>query len=124
MSEEEIIEIYRGLWRIEEAFKVTKRDLEVRPVYLSRHDHIQAHFLICFVALVIIRLLALLLGNKYSIPRIVESLNKASVCRQVLEQAWLAPSRCCLINADGDATVERSFQLLKEVAAHFKAEIS
>lgn len=86
MSDEEIIEIYRGLWRIEEAFKVTKSDLEARPVYLSRHDHIQAHFLICFVALVIARLLALLLGNKYSIAKIVESLNKAS--GSLLEENW------------------------------------
>lgn len=85
-SDEEIIEIYRGLWRIEEAFKVTKSDLEARPVYLSRKDHIQAHFLICFVALVIARLLALCLGNKYSIPKIVESLNKSSGSR--LEENW------------------------------------
>ncbi|MCJ7806510.1 MAG: transposase, partial [Clostridia bacterium] len=78
--------IYRGLWRIEEAFKVMKSDLEARPVYLSRHDHIQAHFLICFVALVIARFLALRLKNKYSIQRIVESLNKASGSR--LEENW------------------------------------
>ena len=85
-SDDEIIEIYRGLWRIEEAFKVTKSDLEARPVYLSTNDHIQAHFLICFVALVISRLLALCLGNKYSIARIVESLNKAS--GYYLEENW------------------------------------
>lgn len=85
-SDEEIVEIYRGLWRIEEAFKVTKSDLEARPVYLSRKDHIQAHFLICFVALVIARLLALRLGNKYSIPRIIESLNKSS--GSYLEENW------------------------------------
>ncbi len=85
-TDQEIIEIYRGLWRIEEAFKVTKSDLAARPVYLSRNDHIQAHFLICFVALVIVRLLALSLGNKYSIPSIVESLNKAS--GSLLEENW------------------------------------
>ena len=85
-KDQEIIEIYRGLWRIEEAFKVTKSDLVARPVYLSRNDHIEAHFLICFVALVIARLLALLLGNQYSIPRIVESLNRASGSR--LEENW------------------------------------
>lgn len=85
-GDEEIVEIYRGLWRIEEAFKVTKSDLETRPVYLSRHDHIQAHFLICFVALLIARLLAHCLGNKYSISSIVESLNKASGSR--LEENW------------------------------------
>jgi len=85
-KDEEIIEIYRGLWRIEEAFKVTKSDLEARPVYLSRNDHIQAHFLICFVSLVIVRLLALCLDNKYPIPRIVESLNKSS--GSYLEENW------------------------------------
>jgi len=85
-NDEEIIDIYRGLWRIEEAFKVTKSDLETRPVYLSRENHIGAHFLICFIALVIARLLALRLGNQYSIARIVESLNKASGSR--LEENW------------------------------------
>jgi len=85
-TDEEIIEIYRGLWRIEEAFKITKSDLEARPVYLSRNDHIQAHFLICFVALVIARLLVQCLDNKYPIPKIVESLNKASGTH--LERNW------------------------------------
>ncbi len=85
-KDEEIVEIYRGLWRIEEAFKVTKSDLEARPVYLSRNDHIQAHFLICFVALVIVRLLALKLDNQYAITKIIESLNKAS--GTFLENNW------------------------------------
>ncbi|MEW5920123.1 MAG: hypothetical protein AB1796_04030 [Bacillota bacterium] len=43
--------------------------------------------------------------------------------RQILEQAWLAPARCCLVNMDGEATVEKSFRLLQEVAEHFKAEL-
>ena len=85
-TDEEIIDIYRGLWRIEEAFKVTKSDLESRPVHVSRDDHIRAHFLTCFVALVIARLLAVNLGNEYSISRIVESLKKAS--GSLLEENW------------------------------------
>jgi hypothetical protein len=85
-SDEEIIEIYRGLWQIEDAFKVMKSDLETRPVYLSRQDHISAHFLTCFVALVIARLLVLQLGNKFSIPKIVESLNRAS--GSLFEENW------------------------------------
>ena len=43
-SDEKIVEIYRGLWRIEDSFRVTKSDPETRPVYLSRQDHIEAHF--------------------------------------------------------------------------------
>lgn len=85
-SDEEILDIYRGLWQIEEAFKVTKSDLETRPVYLSRHDHIQSHFLICFVALVIARLLALRLNNRFPLTRIIDSLNKAS--GSLLEENW------------------------------------
>lgn len=85
-ADERIIEIYRGLWRIEEAFKVTKSDLETRPVYLSREDHIQAHFLICFVALILIRLLVLVLDNRFSVPKIVDSLGKAS--GSLLEENW------------------------------------
>lgn len=57
MSDEKIIDTYRGLWEIEETFRVTKDTLEARPVYVSRKDRIEAHFLICFIALVIIRLI-------------------------------------------------------------------
>lgn len=75
-TDEEIVEIYRGLWRIEESFKVTKSDLQTRPVYVSTKEHIEAHFLICFVALTILRILEKQLGNKYSSTKIAESLSK------------------------------------------------
>lgn len=76
LDSHQIIEIYRGLWKIEESFKVTKSDLAARPVYLSNLEHIQAHFLICFVALVIVRLLEFRLNRKYSVGRILESLRR------------------------------------------------
>jgi len=72
-----VIETYRGLWRIEETFKVTKSELEARPVYVSRQDSIQAHFLICFVSLVIVRLLQLKLDNAFSVGKILNSLSKS-----------------------------------------------
>jgi len=75
-TDEEIIEIYRGLWKIEESFKVTKSELETRPVYLSRKDRIEAHFLICFIALVILRILEYKLRNKFPASRITESLGQ------------------------------------------------
>src|SRR5690625_4669322 len=77
-SDERIVELYRGLWKIEESFRVTKSDLETRPIYLSRENHIEAHFLTCFVSLVIARLLEKRLKGKYSITTILESLKKAS----------------------------------------------
>ena len=76
-SDDHIIDIYRGLWRIEESFRVTKSDLEARPVFVSREDHIQAHFLTCFIALLIARIIELKLKHKYSIGRILESLSKS-----------------------------------------------
>lgn len=85
-SDEEVIEIYRGLWRIEESFKVTKSDFKARPVFLSREDRIQAHFLTCFVSLVIARLLQRRLEWKYSVSAIADSLSKTSCTR--LEENW------------------------------------
>jgi transposase len=77
-SDDKILDIYRGLWQIEEAFRVCKGDLEARPVYLSRPERIDAHLMICFLALVIARLLARFLDNKFSVGKIAESLEKCS----------------------------------------------
>ena len=76
LSDGQIIDIYRGLWKIEESFRITKSDLETRPVYLKNPEHIQAHFLICFTALVIARILEYRLGRKYGVSPILESLRK------------------------------------------------
>ncbi|HOM91748.1 MAG TPA: transposase, partial [Rectinema sp.] len=78
VTDDDIIEIYKGLWRIEETFKVTKSELKARPVFLSTEKHIRAHFLICFVTLLLMRLLEYRLGWKYSSAAIQESL--ASAC--------------------------------------------
>lgn len=77
-SDSEIIDIYRGLWRIEESFKITKSSLTARPVYVSREDHIHAHFLTCFVALTLIRILEMKVGRSYCVNQIVESLRKCN----------------------------------------------
>ena len=50
-TDEHIINMYKGLWRIEESFKVIKSVLDARPIYLQTKEHINAHFLICFIAL-------------------------------------------------------------------------
>ena len=76
-SDDRIIDIYRGLWRIEESFKITKSELEARPVYVWTKEHIEAHFLTCFVALTIARILEHKLNHKYSSAKILESLSKS-----------------------------------------------
>lgn len=77
-SDDEIIDIYRGLWRIEESFKITKSSLNARPVYVSREDHIHAHFLTCFVSLTLMRILEMKTGRKYCVNQIIESLRKCT----------------------------------------------
>jgi transposase len=57
LDEHSVIDKYHGLSRIEDSFRVIKSDLEGRPVYVSSPEHINAHFLICFIALTMIRLL-------------------------------------------------------------------
>jgi len=79
LPNEEIIEHYRGLWRIEESFGILKGDLEGRPVYVWTNEHIQAHFLICYISLVIMRILQYKLGYKYSAEAIQKALNEATV---------------------------------------------
>ena len=86
MSDGEIIEAYRGLWKIEESFKVTKSDLETRPVYVSREEHIEAHFLTCYVALCILRIIQAATGGKYSARVIVDELS--AMCGTHLEGNW------------------------------------
>ena len=58
-SDAEIIEIYHGLWKIEETFKISKSEFRTRPIYVTLEAHIEAHFLTCFVALLLMRILEL-----------------------------------------------------------------
>ena len=56
-DDREIINRYHGLSRIEDSFRIIKSDLEGRPIYVWTEEHIKAHFLICFIALTIIRII-------------------------------------------------------------------
>jgi transposase len=86
--DEEIIKLYRGLWRIEESFKITKSVLGTRPVYLKTPEHVNAHFLICFLALLIARIIEKRLNGKYTIERITETLQKVA-CSHLQQNVWL-----------------------------------
>jgi transposase len=80
-DERKIRQVYGGLWKIEQSFRMMKSDLYARPVFVSSNEHIRAHFLICFVALLIIRILQYQMGDKaISAERIARALN-AATCR-------------------------------------------
>ena len=76
LTDKEIRDIYKGLWKIEESFKITKSDLETRPIYVWTKEHIEAHFLTCFISLVILRLIEYKTNRKYSTSSIINSLKK------------------------------------------------
>lgn len=69
-----IIGVNERRWEIEESFRIMKTDLEARPVYLQRKERIEAHFLICFIALLIYRILEKKLDNKYTSTEIISTL--------------------------------------------------
>jgi len=80
-DERKIREVYGGLWKIEQSFRIMKSDLYARPVFVSKNEHIRAHFLICFVALLIIRIIQHRMGDRaISAERIARTLN-AATCR-------------------------------------------
>lgn len=82
VSAQEIANIYGGLWRIEETFKVTKTGmLNLRPVFHSKQDRIRAHFMICFISLVLERLLEYSLNWQYSAKSIQSSLSAFNCVR-------------------------------------------
>lgn len=70
-----ILETYSGLWRIEESFRITKSQFEARPIFVRTQKHIEGHFLICFISLLLMRMLQLKMGYSISAERIVNALN-------------------------------------------------
>ncbi|MBS4025312.1 MAG: IS1634 family transposase [Clostridia bacterium] len=74
LSDTEIRDIYKGLWEIEESFKIIKSEFKARPVYVKKDEHVEAHFLVCFVALVIMRVLEQMVKKKHTVKQIRNSL--------------------------------------------------
>ena len=67
MSDSEIYEAYHNLWRIEESFRIMKSQLDARPVYLQKEETITGHFLICYIAVLLTRILQFkILENQHS----------------------------------------------------------
>lgn len=70
----EILKINHGRWEIEESFRIMKDDFLSRPAYVSRNDRIKAHFMTCFIALLVYRILERKLGNKFTCEEIISTL--------------------------------------------------
>lgn len=75
----EIININKQRWEIEENFGIMKSEFEARPVFVRREDRIKAHFLTCFISLLVYRLLEKKLGEEFTCSQILETLRNMNV---------------------------------------------
>ena len=78
-SVEDIIKLNHRRWEIEESFRIMKTDFKSRPVYHTKDEMIKAHFIICYLALVIYRYVEKKLDEKYTAPEIIETLRNMNV---------------------------------------------
>ncbi len=87
-SPAEIAKINHDRWEIEESFRIMKSEFEARPVYLRRDDRIEAHFLTCFIALLIYRIFEKQLDEKFTCEDIIRTLRKMNM-RQVDKHGYI-----------------------------------
>ena len=93
MPAEEVYGTYHQLWRIEESFKVMKGELDARPVYLQKQGAITGHFLICYLAVLLVRLLQVkVLGDVFCSEDVMGILRGLNVC-QASERKYVNVSR-------------------------------
>ena len=102
MSDIELRENYRGLIHIEDTFKVTKTNFKTRPIFHWTDRRIDAHFMICYTALVIIRLLEEKLNKEYTVGQIIESLQRYN-CTSLDKSTYKFLYTNDLINKLGEA---------------------
>lgn len=74
-----IIDISERRWQIEECFRIMKTDFKARPVYLQNRDRIEAHFLTCFISLIVYRILANKLNNKYTVSETLKTIREMAL---------------------------------------------
>lgn len=89
----EIYAAYHNLWRIEESFRMMKSQLDARPVYLQKEDTITGHFLICYLVVLLTRLLQIyVLNDKYCTEEIFDFIRDYRVA-QVSERKYINLTR-------------------------------
>ena len=81
MGIDEIIKINKKRWEIEECFRIMKTEFKARPIYLQKEDRIKAHFLTCYIALFVFRILEKKLSGKYTCEEIIDTLRTMMMSR-------------------------------------------
>ena len=67
----DVVKVNQRRWELEECFRIMKTDFRARPVYVKLKERILAHFITCFIALIIYRYLEKKLGGKYTVRQIL-----------------------------------------------------
>lgn len=81
MGMDEMIKINKKRWEIEECFRIMKTEFKSRPVYHSKEERIRAHFLTCYIALFVFRILEKKLDEKYTCEEIIDTLRTMMMSR-------------------------------------------
>ena len=79
---EDIIKLNHRRWEIEESFRIMKTDFKSRPVYHTRDEMIKAHFVTCYLALVLYRYLEKNLNEEFTAPEIIETLRDMEIKKE------------------------------------------
>lgn len=115
---DQIIRINKKRWEIEECFRIMKTEFKARPVYLRRENRIKAHFLTCFLALFIFRILEKKLDEKYTCERIIRTLREMTMYRPGEKLGYLpAYTRTDLTDALHEAAGFRTdYEILTDIS--------
>jgi len=109
MLPDEVVRRYRELWQVEKAFRITKTDLKIRPIFHHKKQRIKAHLLLVFASLVISRVLEQrLISLGLGLERIVENLE--TVIEIPLQDKKLGTT--LIIRPEANATIQKIYQLL------------
>ena len=95
-----ILKINRQRWEIEENFRIMKTDFEARPIYVRREDRIKAHFLTCYISLLVYRLLEKRVGNNYTCNEILSTLRSMQVTLLSKESGYIPSYKRTVLTDD------------------------
>lgn len=108
MPAKDIYIAYHNLWRIEESFRIMKSQLDARPVYLQKEDTIVGHFLICYLAVLLTRLLQFkVLKNNYSSEDIFDFIHDFRVA-QISERKYINLTKATTFTKEFSAQLSKS----------------
>lgn len=121
---EDILQISKGRWEIEESFRIMKSNFRARPVYLRIENRIKAHFVICYLSLLIYRILEKeKLQDKYTTDEIISTL-KNMITNKIeglgYKQLYQKTDITSSLNNNYDFNLDQEFITLKNMKKFLK----